>query len=141
MPAFTMSGLFTRFRTVLEATPLFLKESRDAFSHDRQPNTVLTDAYYLEDAGLSQQRQITNYDAVRIDNITVWVTRKLAFDGSAAMNTLEDTLNTIDQKIIADGVAQGYNPNLDGRRMTRPEGKDYCVGSISFAVDYDTDES
>lgn len=141
MPAFTVSGLLTRFRTVLEASPLSLSESRDAFSHDRQPNGLLTNVYYVEDAGLLQHRQVTNYDAVRIDRFVVYVTRHLAFDGSTAMNTLEDTLNTINKEIIEDGVAQGYNPNIDGRRMTRPEGKDYCVGSISFAVDYDTDET
>jgi hypothetical protein len=142
MASLTPSAIHTRFRTVLEASPVSLTESRDAFSHDRQPNTVLDLCYYLEDGGIQSSASVTNNDLVRIDRVTVFVAKKLNFDSATALASLEDKLVTIEREMVEDGPAQSYAiVGVPQRRVTRPEGKDYCVGSLTLQVDYDMDEN
>jgi hypothetical protein len=142
MASLTPAQIHTRFRAVLEASPLLLTESRDAFSHNLQPNTVLDGNYYIEDGGIQSSQSVTNYDAVRIDRVTVFVAQKLNFAGATALGALEDRLVAIEKAMIADGPAQSYAiVGTPARRVTRPEGKDYCVGSLTLQVDYDFDEA
>jgi hypothetical protein len=137
MPALVLSDIIARFRTVLEAAPVSLTETREAFSHERQPNAALENSYYLEDGGIVSSRSVSNYDVVRLDRLTVFIAKKLAFDGATAMDALEDTLVSVERALVADGTSQGYNVNVEQRRMTRPAGRDYCVGSLAVTVDYD----
>lgn len=137
----TLAGILARFRTVLEASPLRLKPTADAFSHDRQSNTMLDGAYYLEDGGLQSNRSVTNYKAVRIDRIVVFVAAKLKFDAETALATMHATLLTAERYIKADGPAQGYHVEVvPGRRVTRPKNGDFLIGSIPLTVDYDINE-
>lgn len=141
MSALTVTDILTRFRTVLETTPLSLEPTRDAFSHERQPTSVLTNSYYLEDGGNAGTQSVGNYDAVRLDRITIYVAQKLEFDGTAALASLETTLTAIERALIADGPSQSYSiaPQLT-RRVTRASGADVAVGSLSLTVDFDYDE-
>ncbi len=41
MAALVLSDILARIRTVLEAAPVSLVETREAFSHERQPNATL----------------------------------------------------------------------------------------------------
>jgi hypothetical protein len=141
MSALTMTDLLARFRTVLEAEPLSLLPTRDAFSHDRQPTTVLTHSYYLEDGGNVASQSVGNYDAVRMDRVTIYVAQKLDFDGVSALGDLETTLTAIERALIADGPAQSYSiaPQIT-RRVTRAPGADVAVGSLALTADFDYDE-
>jgi hypothetical protein len=141
MSALTLSDIFARVRVVLEAPPLTLTPTTDAFSHARQPTTLLTNSYYLEDGGLVSSQSVGNYDAVREDRVTIYVAQKLAFDGAAALDTLEDTLVAVERALVADGPAQSYSvgPRPE-RRITRADGADVAVGSIALTVNYDFDE-
>ena len=138
MPALVLSDILARFRAVLTAAGL--TETREPFSHGLQPNSALEDAFYVEDGGLVSSRPVSNYDAVRLDRLTVFIAKKLAFDGADALETLEDTLVTVERDLIADGPAQGYHVTVEQRRVSRPAGKDYCLGSLSLTVDYDFNE-
>ena len=138
----TLAAIHARFRAVLEAEPLNLTATKDAFSHDRQPNALLDGAYYLEDGGLQSNRSMTNYKAVRIDRIVVWVAAKLKFDAAAAQAAMHATLLTAERYIKADGPAHSYHVEVvPGRRMTRPKGGDFLIGSMPLTVDYDVNES
>ncbi len=141
MSATTLAAIQTRFREVLEADPLYLVAARDAFSHDRQPNTLVDDAYCVVDDGVVSQRPTTNYMAARIDRVTVYVARTLKFAAATELTTLHETLNTIERAIKADGPAHSYHADLATRRVTRPEGRDLAIGSLGFNCDFDFDES
>ena len=143
MAALTMTDILARFRVVLEAEPLNLIESNDAFSHDRQGAGVVTDSYYLEDTGLVGNRSVGNYDTVRLQRITVWVARMIPPTKSAeTLATMETTLTAIERALIADGPAQSYAiaPDIQ-RRVTKAQGTDMAIGSLAVTVDHDFDES
>ncbi len=137
MAATTLKAIVDRFQAVLEASPLSLKATRDAFSHDRQPNALLDGTYYIQDDGVAESRPVSNHADVRIDRLTVFLARKLAFDGQTQKETIETTLNTIERYLIADGPANSYHAFIGGRRVTRPAGTDIAIGSITVHVDYD----
>jgi hypothetical protein len=139
MAATTLGAILGHVRAVCEGTGLALSPTKDAFTHDRQPNTVLTDAYWVEDGGLGQNLEATANAAVRVDKLTVWIARKVAFDGQAAVDALETTLEALERRILADGLTHAYHARLDGRRVSRPAGKDFAVGSATVSVDYDVD--
>jgi hypothetical protein len=137
MAATTLSAILTRFRTACEASPCSLTQTGDTFTHDRQPNAALTNSYRLEDAGTSQNLEATNNVAVRVDRVTVWIAQKVNFAGPTAEAAIEDKLVSIERAILADGPSNSYHARLESRRVSRPAGKDWLVGSASFSVDYD----
>lgn len=139
MASTTLGTIMARVMDVCTGLTLKLKPTRDAFTHDRQPNAVLTDSVWVEDGGLAQNLEATNGVAVRTDRLTVWIARKLAFDGQTAKETLEETLVALEQAVLADGLSGSYHARLEGRRVSRPAGKDFAVGSATFSVDYDFD--
>jgi hypothetical protein len=133
----TLKAIIDRFQAVCEASASSLKKTKDAFSHDAQPNGLLTGTYYLEDAGISSSVECSNNAEARIDQLTVWIARKVAFDGVTALETMETAINTLERAIVADGPAQGYHARLAGRKVSRPKDKDFLIGSATFTVDYD----
>lgn len=137
MAATDLNAIIDRVQAVLEASPLSLSKSKDAFSHDRQPNTMVTNSYYLRDAGLaSSQDQSSNAEA-RIDQIEIFVGRKVNFDGTTAMETMQTSLIAIERALVADGPSHSYNARAVNRRVTRPGGKEMVVGSLTLSFDYD----
>lgn len=140
MAATTLSAIRDRFAAVLEAAPLNLTKTTDAFSHDRQPNTVLDNAYRVEDAGMVQNRPVGNTQFARVDRLRIYIARKLAFDPAGAIDSVEDTLNTIERYILADDAAHDYHASVEGRGTpNRPQDADIVVGSLTLLVDYDYD--
>lgn len=139
MATLTLLAIVDRFQAVLEAAPFSLKKTKEPFSHDGQPNTALDDAYRLEDLGLRTSRSSTNLTAVRVDGLRVWIARKLAFDGQAAIDTVETQLVAIERYLKADGRQQGYHAELTGRGLKRRG--DIVTANIDFAVDYDFSEA
>lgn len=138
----TLAGIMARWRAVLEASPLSLKPTRDAFSHDRQPNTLLDGAYYLEDGGMTSSRPVGNSKAVRIDRIVLYVAAKLNFAPETAKEAMETTLLSAERYIKADGPSHSYHAEIvPGRRVTRPKGGDFLIGSLPLTVDYDVNEA
>lgn len=133
----TLKAIIDRFQAVLEASPISLTATRDAFSHDRQPNALLTNTYHVEDDGLQGTQSITNHKEARIDRLTVFVARKLDFAPQTAKETMETLLTTIERYLKADGLSNNYHVNLQNRRVTRPAGKDFLIGSVTLTVDYD----
>ena len=141
MADITLTTILGRFQAVLEGPPFFYLPARDAFSHDRQPNSVLDQSYWLEDAGHQQTRPLGNKKAARLDRLTVYLARKLAFQPRSVVDTLESDLLTVERYLKADGPDQGYHVDLVGRRVSRPDGRDLAVASLTVEVDYDVDEA
>lgn len=138
----TLTAILTRFSAVLEAAPLSLVPTADAFSHDRQPTGLADNTYFVDDGGLVSSRPVGNYKAVRIDKLTVLVALKINRDGHARKKVMETTLLTIERYIKADGPANGYHAEFaGGRRVTHPRGSELLIGSIAFTVDYDVNEA
>ena len=138
----TLSTILARFDAVLAAAPLRLKVAKDGFSHDRQPNTLLDGAYYVEDGGLVSSRPCGNYRAARIDRLVVYVAAKLKFDPTTAKRDMESTLLSVERYLKADGLSQSYHVEITGgRRVTRPKGGEFLIGSLPLTVDYDVNES
>lgn len=142
MPTLTTADIQARWRVVLESqTGLALVPTREPFSHDRQPAPVLDGAYYLEYGGVTSERSQTNETIARIERQIVYVTRALKFDGETAVAALHATLDTIERTLKDDGPDHGYHVWLETKRMTRPDGADYAVGSVSLLVDFDYSEA
>lgn len=139
MAATTITAIGNRIEAVLEAAPLSLKKTTDAFSHDRQPNTSIDNAYRLQDGGLVSTKSATNMAAVRVDRLTIFIARKRKFGGRAPVESIQDDLNTIERYVKADGLSGSYHAELSGRKIT-PSG-DSVVGSIDVTVDYDFNEA
>lgn len=137
----TLTTILQRFQAVLEGPPFFYLPARDAFSHDRQPNSVLDQSYWLEDAGHQQTRPLGNLKAARLDRITVYLARKLAFAPRTTVDTLETDLLTVERYLKDDGPDQSYHVDLVSRRVSRPEARDLAIGSLTLEVDYDVDEA
>lgn len=137
MAATTLKAIMDRFQVVLEDDPLNLKATREPFSHDLAPNTIVDTAYRLEDGGLVSSRPVGNTQYVRVDRLIVYLTKKLNFAGQASVETLEQTLNTIERYILADDSANSYHASVEQRRITRIPETDVAVASLTFLVDYD----
>jgi len=126
-----------RFQVVLEGEPLLLKATKEPFSHDRSPNTVLDSAYRLEDGGMSTSRPVGANQFVRVDRLTVFLATKLNFAAQVSVETLETSLNTIERYILDDDADNNYHASVEGRRITRVPDSDVAVASLVFLVDYD----
>lgn len=144
MPTLTTAAVLARFRTVLEALPgaTPLVPTREPFSHDRQPAAVIDGAYYLEYGGLAlADRSQTAETLARADRVVIYVARHLKFAGQTEVEALHDQLDTIERALKADGPDESYHVWTETRRMTRPDGADFAVGSLSLMVDYDFSEA
>src|SRR5438105_15759498 len=108
----TLSAIIDRIQAVLEDTPLDLSKAKDAFSHDSQPNGLLTDTYYLHDAGVQNSVEQSNNAEARIDQIEILLARKVAFDATAALETMEASLRDVERYLVADGPTNGYQATL-----------------------------
>ena len=115
-----------------------LQPTRVPFSHDREPNATLDAAYYLEDAGLGDTREGTNAIQFRMDTVTVWLTRRVAFDGQTQAETLQTTMNTLERLLLADGPSNSYHATVTGRAGPKQAGEsDRLVAGLTFTLDYD----
>lgn len=133
----TLSAIIDRVQAVVEASPVSLLKSKDAFTHERQPNALLTDTYHLADGGLYTSVDVTSNAEARVDRLQILVARKVTFDSTAAMEAMHATLRAIERALIADGPAHSYNAQLNGRTVTKTAGKDFLIGSITMLFDYD----
>lgn len=138
MATTTLKAIIDRFQAICEGATLNLKQSQVPFSHDREPNAKLDSAYYLEDAGLSESKTGTSNVEFRLDTLTVWLTRRLAFAGQTQAETLQTTLNTLERLILADGAANSYHAVVTDRAGPAQAGdSERLVAGLTFAVDYD----
>ena len=137
-----LATIMGRFRAVLEAAPLSLVATADGFSHERQPTTLVSNTYYLDDAGLQGNRPVTNYKSVRVDRIRVYVALKVNDAPHTQKETLESTLLTIERYVKADGPAHSYHAEIvGGRQITQKKGSAVLIGSLTLSVDYDINEA
>ena len=137
----TLKAIIDRIQAVCEASPLSLSKAKDAFSHDRQPNALLSNTYYLEDGGLVSSVDQGNNAEARIDAIDIHVAKKLAFDGTTALETMETTLLTLERYVLADGLSNSYHAHVANHKVSRPTGKDFLIGSLTINVDYDVSKA
>lgn len=140
MAALTPREIRERIQTVVEAVDPGLVRAREAFSLALQPNTLVDNSYTLEDERLSERSQTANVTA-RLDRLTLTIGRKLNMDSEAAIRALLDVLDDVDRRVRADGTSQGYHLWPQTSRVTRPEGRDYCLGVLAWTCDYDFSEA
>lgn len=140
MAALTPREIRERIQVVVEAVDPGLIRSREAFSLNLQPNTLTDNSYTLEDERLNERSQSAGVTA-RLDRITLTVARKLNMDSEAAVRALLDVLDDVDRRVRADGTSQGYHVWPTASRVVRPEGRDYCLGTLAFTCDYDFSEA
>lgn len=140
MAAMTPQEIRSRIMTLVEADPPALVRPREAFSLDRQPNTVLDNAYTLE-TELVSERSMTAGVSARIDRITLTVARTLKQDSETEARALLDVLTDVDRRVRADGINNSYHAWAQSQRVVRPEGRDYCLGVLAWTCDYDFTEA
>lgn len=137
----TLTAIMQRFQVVLEGHPLYLSQSRDAFSHDTVPNNLLDSSYHVRDGGIADQRPMGNYKAARIDRLVVHLARKVSFEAQDASESLQTLLNTVERYIKADGPNNDYRAELDAREVARVDETDIVIAQLTFSVDYDYNEA
>src|SRR3990167_4112800 len=138
MATTTLKAIIDRFQAICEGATLDLQATQVPFSHDREPNATLDSAYYLHDGGLSESKPGTNDLEFRLDTLTLWLTRRLAFAGQTQAETLETTMTTLERLILADGPANNYHAHVTGRAGPARAGEsERLVAGLTFAVDYD----
>lgn len=133
-----LTEIIDRFQAVMEAAPFSLTESTEPFSFDRQPNGLINNVYRIEDRGLRSSRSATNNVAVRIDSLRVWVARKMAFNGQAAVESVQANLITMERHLKQDARVNGFFVEITGRDVRRSG--DMVIAAIDLSVDYDFDE-
>ena len=140
MAAMTPGLIRARLMAVVEAADPGLVRSREAFSFDRQPNTVLDNTYTVDIERINERSQTADVTA-RLDRVTLTIARKLGMDSEAAARALLDVLDDVDRRLRADGTSQGYHLWPQASRVVRPDGRDYCLGTLSWTCDYDFSEA
>jgi hypothetical protein len=140
MAAMTPATVRARLMTLLEDSSPYLTRSIEAFSLDRQPNVVVDNSYTLKHELVSEQSQTASVTA-RMDRVTITIGRLLKTDSEAAVRALHDVLMDVDRRVRADGVSQGYHVWPISNRVLRPDGRDYCLGELSWTCDYDFSET
>jgi len=140
MAAMTPRTIRERLQTLLEDGDPSLLRSIEPFSLTKQPNTVTDKAYTLEDERV-RETSLTAEVTARIDRVTLSVARRLGDPAEDTVVELLDLLDDIDRRVRADGVSQGYHMQPQGSRVLRPDGRDYCVGVLSWLCDYDYSET
>lgn len=143
MAAQTLSAILDRMQTVLEAAPLSLVSSTSPFEDTNVPNALVDTTYRLTAGGVVSDVPTSNFQTVRVDRVTVTIEKMLAFDGYAAQQSIQDSLDAIERAIVADGTNNGYFASVEkgSRKVTRPKGTDVCQASLNFLVDYDFSEA
>jgi len=138
MATTTLKAIIDRLETVCEGATLGLQRSRTPFSLATEPNAVTESAYYIEDAGLLSSQIGTSDVEFRVDQVRVWVASRLMFDGQTRAETLQTTLVTMEQLILADGPANSYHAHVVSRDgPSAVDGSDVMVAGLTVAVDYD----
>lgn len=140
MAALTPRDIRERIQVVVEAVDPGLIRAREAFSLNLQPNTLVDNSYTLDTERLNERSQTNNVTA-RLDRITLTIARKLNMDSEAAIRALLDVLDDVDRRVRADGTSQSYHVWPQSSRVVRPEGRDYCLGTLAFTCDYDFSEA
>ena len=140
MAAMTPALIRTRLMTLVEDVDPGLVRSQHAFSLAHQSNLVVDNSYTLEAERINERSQTANVTA-RLDRVTLTIARKLNMDSEAAIRALDDVLDDVDRRVRQDGVSQGYHMWPGTSRVVRPEGKDYCLGSLVWTCDYDFSEA
>lgn len=136
-----LARIIAAWRLVLEQDPLALQPAQQAFSHDRQPNAMMQDTYWIGDAGTVSRFSCGNDQEVRIDRLEVWVARPVSFAGQAQFEVLEQLGDQIYRYLSSDGRIRGWNVEADSRRITNPQGTELLIASFGFRADYDFDSS
>ncbi len=137
MAATTTKAIIDRFQAVCEATPLSLSKTVQPLSFDTQPAPTVDDRYWIEDEGLSSSETVTNNAEVRVDRLTVWLALRHETDGQTQIETLEETMNTVERRILADGPANSYTATIEQREIQRQDGVEVVLARLAFLVDYD----
>lgn len=137
MAATTLAAILDRFQAVLAAAPLSLKQSLEAFSHDRQPNANIQDTFWVEDGGQASRRSTTNHSEARIDVLRVYVAKPKAFAGLTQMEALVTLGDTMYRHLLVDALTQGWNVEMAAHKTSSPANTDLVIGSYDFRVDYD----
>lgn len=137
MATTSLAAILAAWATRLEAAPLSLVRSAVAFTHDQQPNATLDDSYYLTDDGNVSRTSMTNSLEVRIDRVTVWMTKPLNFAGDQQLLVMETLIDDIYRQLLALALTAGYNVEADTRRVTHPPNTELLVANATFRVDYD----
>lgn len=140
MAAMTPQSIRERLHELLQADEPGLIPSQEVFSLLKQPNSLVDKAYTLTAAREREDSQTANVTA-RIDRVTLTVAKKFNMDAEASVQTLQDWMDDIDRRVRQDGVSQGYHAWPLVNRIERPEGQDYCLGELSWRVDYDFSEA
>lgn len=143
MSAQTIANIIERIETVLQAAPLNLELHSDPFADTGIPNTLANTSARVVSGGVVTSRPTSNYQALRIDRVSVIVLRTMDFDGMAAQRDLQDFLDEIERAIIADGPAHGYMVSTEkgSRKITRKKDSAVCEATLHFLVDYDFSEA
>lgn len=139
MAATTLAAILALMRATLEGDTVGLTASGQPFTHDRQPNSVLQDTYYLDDGGQISRQSVTNDQEVRIDRLVVYVAKPLAFAGQDQVDAMHTLLDTIYTQLVQTARDHGWNIESDQRRVTRNPKTQLIVGSLGVNVDYDFD--
>jgi hypothetical protein len=143
MSAQTISAILERVETVLAAAPLNLELARQPFSSEGVPNSLVDTTCRVTSGGMVHSRSTSNYQALRIDRITVTVGKTMNFDGYESQRALQDLLDEIERAIIADGPEHGYMVSVEkgSRKITQKKDSDVYEASINFLADYDFNEA
>lgn len=143
MAATTISAILERIEHLLVAEPLKLTLAPNPFTDDAIPNSMVGEMARVTSGGLVHSRSTSNYQAIRLDRVTVTVQQALQFEGYQAQRDLQDVLDTIERAVIADGPDHSYMAVVEkgSRKIVRKKDADVCEASINFLVDYDFNEA
>lgn len=141
MATTTLDAIVEAIEAVLQAPPLNLAAAQQAFSHDRQPASLVANSYWIEDGGQTRRTSMTADQEVRIDRVRLFVAKPIAFAGRSQMRAMIALGDAIYRALSADGRTNGWNVEQLNHRVTTPAKSELLIGSFDFTVDYDFDAS
>lgn len=143
MAATTISAILERIELVLIGQPLSLTLASDPYTDMGVPNALVNTTCRVTSGGIVNSRSTSNYQAVRIDRVTVTVQQQMQFEAYQAQRDLQDLLDSIERAVIADGPEHGFLVQVEknSRKITKKKDTDVVEGAIHFLVDYDFSEA
>lgn len=140
MAALTGAAIVARLEALVQATPFSFGLSASPFSFDQQPNATIDQVARID---LEPRSGIAgmNYREDRVDQITIWVARRLKFDAGETRAQLLEDGETLRAAIVRDALEDSGDYSVPdggaGIRVQHDRNKDFAVLRLTLPVQYE----
>lgn len=139
--ATTLDVIVDRVRSVLQSAPFTYVEAQSPFDFQTQPTQAIEGCFRVVDRGSQRVTGGFAYAETRVDQVQVFVARKLGADPTAARRKLSRDCTSIVAAICREGeqVWGEFSVEADGRQheIRTEQGAEFAVLQLTVPVNYE----